>query len=151
MAGETNLNKLIRGMKAELHAGDYVFVTLKDSSMVPHADTIGTFREAEGMTVILSREKADALQLTYDFVAAWITLQVHSALEAVGLTAAFSAALAKQGISCNVVAGYYHDHLFVAKSDADRALCALQKLADGAASDHETTQKNPAQRGTERD
>jgi uncharacterized protein len=62
-------------------------------------------------------------------VAAWITLTVHSALEAVGLTAAFSKALADVNISCNVVAGYYHDHIFVPQQDAEKAMAVLESLA----------------------
>jgi uncharacterized protein len=54
---------------------------------------------------------------------------VHSSLEAVGFTAAFSRALADNGISCNVVAAYYHDHLFVNKQDADKAINILNNLA----------------------
>ena len=72
---------------------------------------------------------ADRYQLSYEYVAAWITLQIHSALDAVGLTAAISRRLTDEGISCNVVAGYHHDHLFVAVEDADRALRALSALS----------------------
>ncbi len=78
---------------------------------------------------MLVQSVADARSLPYDFVAGWITLQVHSALDAVGLTAAFSTALAEHGISANVVAGYYHDHLLVPIDDVDRALAALRELA----------------------
>ncbi|WP_175108399.1 ACT domain-containing protein [Pararobbsia alpina] len=46
------------------------------------------------------------------FRCAWITLTVNSALEAVGLTAALATALGNSGISCNVVAGAYHDYIF---------------------------------------
>lgn len=59
---------------------------------------------------------------------AWITLEVHSALDAVGLTAAVSHVLAKENISCNVIAAYHHDHIFVGKEDAQKALKALLKL-----------------------
>ncbi|MNG35746.1 hypothetical protein D3C84_1225580 [compost metagenome] len=62
-------------------------------------------------------------------MAAWITLQVHSSLAAVGLTAAFASALGQANISCNVIAGYHHDHLFVAQADAERALAVLRQLA----------------------
>jgi len=88
-------------------------------------------REAEGLTVVLGRDEADALGLSYDFVAAWITLQVHSALEAVGLTAAVSAALTHAGISCNVLAGFHHDHLLVPTADAARAMDVLRLLGRG--------------------
>jgi hypothetical protein len=90
---------------------------------------IGAFKEHEGWTIILNKTLADKLGYKYSYVAAWITLTVHSSLEAVGLTAAFSAALAKHFISCNVIAAYYHDHIFVAQKDAEKALSVLKELA----------------------
>ncbi len=129
MSGETNLEKLLRTMEPQLNAGEYVFCTIKDSNNVSLVDCILTFREAEGLTLVMEKGRADKLQLKYTFVAAWITLTVHSSLEAVGLTAAFSSALAAVGISCNVVAGYYHDHLFVDKKDAARAMEVLRDFA----------------------
>jgi predicted N-acetyltransferase YhbS len=88
-------------------------------------------REAEGLTVVLHRDEANRLGLAYDFVAAWITLQVHSALEAVGLTAAVSSALGAAGISCNVLAGFHHDHLLVPTAQAEHALEVLTLLQQG--------------------
>jgi hypothetical protein len=88
-----------------------------------------TFRESEGTTIIVRKETADQLNLKYDFIAAWITLTIHSSLDAVGLTAAFSTALANEGISCNVVAGYFHDHLFVNSEDAENAMKILQTIS----------------------
>jgi hypothetical protein len=86
-------------------------------------------REAEGLTVVLPRAEADSLGLSYDFVGAWITLEVHSALEAVGLTAAVSRALTEARISCNVLAGFHHDHLLVPVAEAARALEVLANFA----------------------
>mgnify|MGYP002393580319 CR=1 FL=1 len=83
----------------------------------------------EGYTVIADKQLADRLNLDYNFIAAWITLTVHSSLQAVGLTAAFSRALADENISCNVMAGYFHDHIFVDERDADKALTVLKKLS----------------------
>ncbi|MCY1247953.1 ACT domain protein [compost metagenome] len=115
-------------MKPELNDGDYVFCTLAPGMRLD-VEVLGSFREKEGLTVILERSQAQALGLQYSYVAAWITLTVHSALDAVGLTAAFATALGNAGISCNVIAAYYHDHIFVAKEDAQRAVEVLQALA----------------------
>jgi hypothetical protein len=129
MTGETNLPTLLRHLAPVLQEGAYVFCTAAADYPLPLAEVLGTFREAEGLTLILPQATADRLGLPYDYVAAWLTLQVHSALAAVGLTAAFAQALASEAISCNVVAGYHHDHLFVARADAERALQVLQQLA----------------------
>ncbi|WP_043307213.1 ACT domain-containing protein [Pseudomonas sp. ML96] len=129
MTGETNLGILLSSLSPRLNPGRFVFCCVAQSSVVQMAAAIGSFREAEGTTLILAREEAERLGLAYDYVAAWITLEVHSSLAAVGLTAAFAKALAGEGISCNVIAGYHHDHLFVAEADAERALAALQQLA----------------------
>lgn len=129
MSGEKPISALLRGMSPVLNEGDFVFCTVADASALLGTDVLGTFREKEGFTVIIERERADALGLEYNFVAAWITLTIHSALDAVGLTAAFATALGKAGISCNVIAAFYHDHIFVAKDDAAKAIDVLQALS----------------------
>ncbi|MEB0038992.1 MULTISPECIES: ACT domain-containing protein [unclassified Pseudomonas] len=132
MTGETSLNTLLRSMSPELNPGEYVFCTLTDASLLRGVEALGSFREREGLTVIVERQQAQALGLEFEYVAAWITLTVHSALQAVGLTAAFASALGQAGISCNVIAGYYHDHLFVGIDDAQKALSVLRQLAADA-------------------
>ncbi|MBM7061664.1 ACT domain-containing protein [Pseudomonas sp. UL073] len=129
MTGETSLAVLLRSLAPQLNPGRYVFCTLPDPTALQGSVPLGSFREREGLTAILEQAEADRLGLAYSYVAAWITLEVHSALEAVGLTAAFAGALAQAGISCNVIAGYFHDHLFVAEADAERALSTLRALA----------------------
>lgn len=84
--------------------------------------------EAEGVTVVATLERARAEGWPFDFEAAWLTLEVHSALEAVGLTAAVSAALTAEGIACNVVAGFHHDHLLVPAHRAADAIACLEAL-----------------------
>jgi hypothetical protein len=132
MPGETSLNVLIRSMSPELNDGDYVFCSVADIGALKGASIIGSFREREGLTVILERSDAQALGLDCAYVMAWITLTVHSSLEAVGLTAAFATALGGASISCNVIAGFYHDHLFIGKDDAQRAVAVLRDLARDA-------------------
>jgi len=128
--GETNLSALLKNMRPLLNKGDYVFCTVSTDFNISGLNTICTFKEQEGMTLILEKSVADTLALTYSYVAAWITLNVHSSLEATGLTAAFSNALAKAGVSCNVVAAFYHDHIFVDKRDAQKAMEVLKVLSE---------------------
>ncbi len=129
MKGEKDLQTLLRSMKPRLNEGEYVFCTMGELPAAAIAHCLMTFREEEGTTVITTREDADALGWKYHYVAAWITLTIHSSLEAVGLTAAFSTALAKENISCNVVAAFYHDHIFVDIRDRDRAMEALYSVS----------------------
>ena len=70
------------------------------------------------------------MNLSYQFIASWITLKIHSSLEAVGLTAAFSNELAKYNISCNVVAGYYHDHIFVDHKEGEETIKILTAFSN---------------------
>ncbi|HWG27446.1 ACT domain-containing protein [Actinospica sp.] len=129
MAGETELSALLGGMRPELHPGEYVFTSTPDAAIPAGVAPIATVAEDEGLTLVLRKQDADRLGLGYDHVAGWITLRVHSALEAVGLTAAVSAVLADAGLSCNVVAAFYHDHLFVPHESAARAVTLLEDLA----------------------
>lgn len=128
MNGETNLPTIIQNMKPVLQDGEYVFTTIDDISLVDTGKIISFFKEKEAYTIIVEKQTAEEWKLTYQFVAAWITLTVHSSLEAVGLTAAFSNALATADISCNVVAAYYHDHIFVDIKDAEKAMIVLNKM-----------------------
>jgi GNAT superfamily N-acetyltransferase len=109
-------------IQPDLYAEPYVFaVGEPPPGVVPFA----LIREDEGLTLILTRADADRAGLAYGYIAARITLRVNSALTATGLTALFSRTLADTGISCNVIAGRAHDHLFV---DWDQRTLALEKL-----------------------
>lgn len=132
MPAETDLNKLLRSLYPARNPGEYVFCTLESQELPAGLDPVMSLHEGEGLTVILPRAQADELGLSYTLVCAWITLTVHSALDAVGLTAAVSGVLAQNGISCNLAAGYYHDHLFVPVADAGRALSILHRLSQQA-------------------
>ncbi len=125
----TDLKILVQSMRPQLQKGQYVFVTLENVDHISRKDTLAEFKEKEGITLVLEKSKADEYGLEYDFVAAWISLQVHSALEAVGLTAAFSNALTQHNISCNVIAAYHHDHIFVDIKDAAKAIEVLEDLS----------------------
>ena len=129
--GITDLQELINNMEPILNDGEYVFVTVKDSKIISRDIPICEIKEKEGITLVLPKSDAEDLELSFDFIAAWITLNVHSALEAVGLTAAFATALGDYGISCNVIAGYYHDHIFVDVKDKVKAMKVLKELSSG--------------------
>ena len=118
----------MKNLSPVLNKGEYVFCSEKNISSINRKDTICEFKEAEGTTLILERQKADDYNLKYDFVAAWITLGVQSPLNTIGLTATFSSELAKNNISCNVVAGYYHDHIFVDIKHGPKAIEVLLRL-----------------------
>ena len=130
MSGETDLSELLKNMKPELNAGEYVYCLADSKEQVVALDPLCYFLEKEGVTMILPKEKADAMSIPYATTCAWITLTVHSSLEAVGLTAAVSKALTEVNISCNIVAAFYHDHIFVPIADAPRAMDARFALTN---------------------
>ena len=125
--GERDLPRLLRDLDPRLGPDEVVFVVTP--SVSDDVRPLAWVREDEGTTFVLPRADADRLGLPYTFVAAAITLRVHSALDAVGLTAAVASALSEAGISANVIAGYHHDHLFVPAHDARRALEVLRALS----------------------
>ncbi|AKB02598.1 ACT domain-containing protein [Vibrio cholerae] len=130
MSGIKSLELLLQSMSPELMAGDYVFCTVNVAlSDYLSLEPIATFREPEGLTLVLEAEKAQQAGLESSALFSLITLTVYSSLEAVGLTAAFATKLAEHGISANVIAGYYHDHIFVQKEKAQQALQALGEFA----------------------
>ncbi len=129
----SDLKTLLRSLDPHLHDGVYAYSSVPFDTDLSSISVIGTFREAEGRTIILAESDAAKAGLPILFRAAWITLTVSSSLEAIGLTAAFSAALANAGISCNVVAGAFHDHVFVPierASDAMVVLCEMGETTD---------------------
>jgi hypothetical protein len=124
----SDLNLLLRTLDPLLHEGVYAFAFLPPGTGLAGLAPLATFQEDEGLTVVLKEETALAQPVPVLFRAAWITLRVHSDLQAVGLTAAVSQALAAAGISCNMFAGVHHDHLFVPVDEAARALAVLREL-----------------------
>ncbi len=131
MTGEKGLDKLLASMSPELMDGEYVFCTFQNAQYGDYSDLepIAAISELEGLTLIIPKSKADEKSFSYESVFKGITLSIHSSLDAVGLTAAFSSKLTERGISANVIAGYYHDHIFVQRELAKRAIEALNELA----------------------
>jgi hypothetical protein len=131
MSGEINLSVLLENLRPQLLDDEIVFCTFPNSSYGQHRDLnpIVSVQEPEGLTLLISKATADNHQLTYNSIFRRISLKVHSSLDAVGLTAVCATALAKHGVSANVVAGYFHDHIFVQSELADVAMSVLESLA----------------------
>ena len=144
-----DLDTLLSQMNPLLNPGRYAFVTLPSNLPGVPTYSIATIVEPEGRSAIVAEREAVEMGLPVAFTAAWITLGVHSDLAAIGLTAAFSRALAQAGISCNVVAGVHHDHLFVPAGQAPKAMDVLHALQQTAAQDLVATeaQKHDSQPG----
>ncbi|WP_415921917.1 ACT domain-containing protein [Tateyamaria sp. SN6-1] len=126
----SDTHAMIAGMTPVLRPGDWVFCTVANGT-IPE-DAFAMIREVEGMTLILPLDTAQAAGHDTSVVMRLITLNVFSDLEGIGLTAAVSSALAAAGISCNVVAAYHHDHIFVGAADAARAVTILNQTASAA-------------------
>jgi uncharacterized protein len=121
-----DLDDLLANLSVRQRAGRWCMVT---GATVPAEMTAGaTIVEDEGTTTVLTVADAERLGLRPGFVGAWLTLEMHSTLDTVGLTAAVTAALADADIACNVLAGYHHDHLLVPFDQVERAIAALEAL-----------------------
>jgi hypothetical protein len=132
-AKSSDLGHLLRAMTPVLNPGVYVFCCLPPGSAIDPQSVVAFVREPEGISVVLAEPDAIRLGLPVRFRSAWLTLTVHSGLADVGFTAAFSAALGDAGISCNVIAGVHHDHVFVPYEQRDGALEALIQLQAASA------------------
>ncbi|MFM0723892.1 ACT domain-containing protein [Paraburkholderia strydomiana] len=124
----SDLSVLLKTLEPALNPGVFVFASVKHGHAIDPAVIVASIREPEGLSVITSETDAALNGLKPLFKCAWITLTVNSALDAVGLTAAFASALGHSGISCNVVAGAYHDHIFVPLESARTAMHVLHQL-----------------------
>jgi hypothetical protein len=129
MAGERDLSKLLRHMTPQLQPGTFVFCSFPGDDLPAGLTPMATFCEAEGLSAIVTKEAAQRVGVPYQFESALITLTVHSSLDAVGFLAAVSAVLAEAGIPCNAVSAFHHDHLFVPREMAQRALELLMAKA----------------------
>ena len=127
MPGETDLAAMLATLTVSRRPDPYTVVTLPEPVGVGD-EIAAVLTEDEGTTAVVTVAEAQRRGWPVDFVGAWLTLDVHSALDAVGLTAAFSAALGEAGIPCNVLAGYHHDHILVPVDRADEAVAVLEAL-----------------------
>lgn len=123
MTGESNLDKLISGLKVHRHEGVWEFVSGTQSDV---STAVMTFREREGWTHIVPAAKFASKDVRF----VWLELAIHSDLNAVGFVAKVATALAAEDIPCNAIAACFHDHIFVPEEMADRAISTLERLAE---------------------
>ena len=130
MTGIKDKHQILKKINPELSRTEFVFCTFRETTYgdLPHLKPIAFYQEKEGLTLIIPKEKADEYKLHYELCFRRITLSVHSSLDSVGLTAAVSNRLAEAGISTNIIAAYFHDHIFVPSVQADLALNVLLEL-----------------------
>ncbi len=125
--GETELQILLKQMQPVLDDEQMVFCSLPIDEAEKYLTSCqGYYREQEGVTLIINKRQADLDNLTYDPVFKRISLMVHSSLEAVGFLSRITEILAAQGISVNVISGYFHDHLYVNVEEAENAIMTLE-------------------------
>lgn len=130
MSGITDLDELLRSMRPKLMPTEFVFCTTSGAlTDYVNLEPVASFIESEGLTLVLEKSRAEKAGLAFEGIYQQITLTVHSSLDAVGLTAAVASKLASKGISANVIAAYYHDHIFVQQDKATAALLALEEFS----------------------
>ena len=128
-SGEEDLPNILNNLQPELLTEDYVFITSDDNpNSENELNPIATFKEKEGVTLVITQERAQGNNLQYNSVFSCISLGVHSSLTSVGLIAAISKSLSDNDIACNVFSGYFHDHIFVQKSLSKRALEVINNI-----------------------
>ncbi len=130
MSGQTNLTVLLKSIKPMKVEGEFVFIAVKSGQygQLQQLRPKAMFIEEEGMTLVIPKKLAEQHGYAYASIFTCITLTVHSSLDAVGLTAAFTNKLKEKGISANVIAGFYHDHIFVHTEKSEQALAALNEF-----------------------
>ncbi len=125
--GETDLQSLLKQMQPVLDDEQMVFCSLPTDEAEKYLTSCqGYYREQEGVSLILNKRQADLDNLTYGPVFRRISLMVHSSLEAVGFLSRITEILAAQGISVNVVSGFFHDHLYINVKEAENAVMILE-------------------------
>lgn len=131
MDAEKDLVTLLKSISPSLIDGEFVFCSFENACYGDYSGftPIAAVQEGEGLTLVIPKFKADERQLSYEAVFKCIRLNVHSSLEAIGLTAAVSRKLSDHGICANVIAGYFHDHIFVSSEHAHKSISALEELS----------------------
>lgn len=125
------LQDLITQLSPTLDSTTYVYCTVPQAKYgeLAKLNPIVSIAELEGLTLVIPLEQAKTEGLDYYRIFRRITLEGHSSLEALGLTSVVTSLLAERGITTNVIAGFYHDHMFIPSDRAEEAMEALKELA----------------------
>ena len=129
MDAELDINYVLKNLSPQLNEGVFVFCSVDNVKNIKEENIMASIVETEGITIVLKKEIADILKLPYSVTMNWITLNVNSSLELVGLSAIISKKFADNHISCNLMAGYYHDHIFVPVKDSNMVIKLLYELS----------------------
>jgi len=130
MPGQTNLSEVLKSLQISCDNIQYGFGMTKSDSIELNNEILGTFKEIEGLTVIAQKEYLEKNNIQHEGAYAKLTIEVHTSLELVGLTAVLAKQLGENNISANVVAGYFHDHIFVQYNVHEKAIAALNLLKE---------------------
>jgi uncharacterized protein len=128
VTGEVDLARILESMRVVRREGVFVFATIPPGRPLPDVPLAAMVAEVEGTTVVLDRDAAVGAGVQHEFEAAWLTVEVVTSLQAIGVTASVATALAMRGIPVNVVAGFHHDHLLVPLDQVDEAVAAVDLL-----------------------
>lgn len=128
MSGETDLGRILGSLAVRQREGVFVFATIPHGEPLPDVAIAAMVSESEGTSVVIALEAAEEADLPYEFEAAWLTLVNHTSLEAVGVTASLTTALAVRGIACNVIAGFHHDHVLIPIGRVEDAIRAIDQV-----------------------
>jgi hypothetical protein len=131
MAGLADLDELLLQMEPVLDEKEYIFASFPGARYGDLASLgpVAAVQEKEGLSLVIERSVADAAQIPAEASFKRISLNVHCSLEAVGLTVAIAGVLSEHGVSANMIAGYFHDHVFVPSGTAREALQILKDLS----------------------
>jgi len=130
MSGQTNLSEVLKSLQIICDNIEYGFGTIKSNSIELNNEILGTFKETEGLTVIAQKAYLEKNNIHHEGTYAKLTIEVHTSLELVGFTAVLAKQLGENNISANVVAGFFHDHIFVQYDLRKKAITALHLLKE---------------------
>lgn len=130
MSGQRNLTEVLKSLQISCDNIEYGFGTIKTNAIELTSEILGTFKETEGLTVIAQKEYLEKNNIHHEGIYAKLTIEVHTSLELVGLTAVLAKQLGENNISANVIAGYFHDHIFVQYDLREKAIVALNHLKE---------------------